>query len=358
VVEKIVLAIDRDNDLGRKAGIASPVIGRDANLNAAIKLAEADPEDSDINTIFGAIKVYDELKQKGEDVEVVTICGDERIGVISDSKIAEQLDEIAQKLGAKSVIVVTDGSEDEFVLPIISSRFRIDGVVRIIVKQSKTIESTYYLIKKMLDDPKIARATLAPLGIILTVYSISLILKNPEWGLGAITLVLGVYFLVKAYGFEESVENYLSTVKQSLMEGRLSFVMYIIALILFIIGIIQGFYNFWMLYNQKVMPGVVTLIVSFIYGSIWWIVASGLSATLGKIFDHILEKKSFKKHITMMFMIVAAGWAFWGASAFLLSKSNVINVGESPLQSLVMSIVAAILISLLGIIPLKIGHEG
>ena len=171
-------------------------------------------------------------------------------------------------------------------------------------------------------------------------------------------LVLGMYFLVKAYGFEESVENYFSMIKQSLIEGRLSFVMYVVALILFIIGIIQGFYYFWILYNQKVMPGVVTLIVSFIYGAIWWIVASGISATLGKIFDHILEKKPFRKHVTMMFMITAAGWAFWGASVYLLSKSNVIQSSESPLQSLIASIVAAILISLMGIIPLKIGHEG
>ncbi len=357
MVEKIVLAIDRDDDLGRKAGISSPVIGREANLKAAIKLAEVDPEDSDVNTIFGAIKVYDELKRAGEDVEIVTVCGDERVGVISDSKIAEQLDEIAEKLGAKSVVVVTDGSEDEFVLPVISSRFKIDGVVRIIVKQSKTIESTYYLIKKMLDDPKIARATLAPLGIILTVYSVSLILRNPEWGLGSIALVLGIYFLVKAYGFEESVVNYLGTVKRSLMEGRLSFVMYVIALILFVIGIVQGFYNFWVLYNGRVMPGVVTLIASFIYGAIWWIVASGLSATLGKIFDHVLEKKPVRKFVTMLFLIIASGWAFWGASVFLLSNSGVIET-SSPLRSLILSIFASVLISILGIVPLKIGHEG
>ncbi len=353
MVDKVVLAIDRDDDLGRKAGISSPVIGRDENLKAAIKLAEADPEDSDVNTIFGAIKVYDELKGRGEDVEIVTVCGDERVGTISDSKIAEQLDEIAERLGAKRVVVVTDGSEDEFVLPIIESRFKVDGVVRIIVKQSKTIESTYYLIKKMMNDPKVARATLAPLGIILTVYSISLILKNPEWGLGAITFVLGVYFLVKAYGLEESVESYISTIKRSLMEGRLSFVMYIIALILFIIGVVEGLYNFWMVYNRGVMPGIVTLAFSFIYGSIWWIVFSGISVTLGKIFDHILEGKPFRKFVTMIFLIIAAGWAFWGASLFMLG--DIIRVG-SPIRSLVMSMALAVFVSLLGIIPLK--YEG
>ena len=351
-----MLAIDRDDDLGRKAGISSPVIGREANLNAAIKLAEADPEDSDVNTIFGAIKVYDELKREGEDVEIVTVCGDERVGVVSDSKIAEQLDYIARILNAKSAVVVTDGSEDEFVLPIVASRFKIDGVVRIIVKQSRTIESTYYLIKKMLDDPKIARATLAPLGIILTVYSISLILKNPEWGLGAITLVLGIYFLVKAYGFEESVVGYLSTVKRSLMEGRLSFVMYIIAIILFVIGIVQGLYSFWLLSTSKVMPGIVTLVFAFVYGAIWWIVASGISATLGKIFDHYLEKKPFKRLVSALFLILASGFAFWGASVYMLS--SFIKVSGSPIQSLIASIVASILVSILGIIPLKIAHEG
>jgi putative membrane protein len=57
--EKLIIAIDRDDDLGRKAGIESPVIGRDNVLHAAIKFATTDPEDSDVNTIFGAIKIYD-----------------------------------------------------------------------------------------------------------------------------------------------------------------------------------------------------------------------------------------------------------------------------------------------------------
>ncbi len=46
----LVLAIDRDNDLGRKTGIRSPVIGREANLAAAQELGLADPEESDTNT--------------------------------------------------------------------------------------------------------------------------------------------------------------------------------------------------------------------------------------------------------------------------------------------------------------------
>ena len=346
MVKKIVLVIDRDNDLGRKAGVSSPIIGRKANLEAAIKLAEVDPEDSDLNTIFGAIKIYDELRRKGENVEIVTICGDEKVGIISDEKIAEQLDKIARITNADSVIVVTDGSEDEFVLPIISSRFRIDGIKRIVVKQSKTIESTYYLIKKMLDDPKIAKTTLTPLGIILIVYSISLIFRNPELGIGAITFFLGFYFLAKAYGFEETMMRYLLMIKSSLVEGRLSFIMYLLSIIIFSMGICIGIFN---VLTQPSLPGVAS-VATFIRTSIWWIVSSGILATLGKIFDLILEKKSFKKYISILFLMVASGFALWGASMFILALSGITHFS---IQDLIISIVGSIIISLIGIIPFR-----
>jgi len=351
VVDKIVLVIDRDDDLGRKAGISSPVIGRDKNLKSAIKLAEADPEDSDLNTIFSAIKIYDELRKKGENVEIVTICGDERVGMISDEKISKQLDLIKNELKAEKVVVVTDGSEDEYVIPLISSRFDIDGVIRVVVKQSKTIESTYYLIKKMFEDPKIAKSTLAPIGIILLVYSISLLLQTPELGVGAIALILGLYFIIKAYGFEESVESYFSTIKRSLMEGRLSFITYVIALLLFIIGIVQGSYYVWI----KAQSSLVVLITSFIYGSIWWIVSSGVFIAIGKIFDHIIEKKDFRKYISMMLLIISTGFVLWGSSRFIISMSE----ETSPeIQSLIASILASIFIAVLGVVPLKIRYEG
>ena len=35
----LVLCVDRDGDLGAKAGVKTPVTGRDANLNAAVSLA-------------------------------------------------------------------------------------------------------------------------------------------------------------------------------------------------------------------------------------------------------------------------------------------------------------------------------
>ena len=71
-MDVLVLCIDRDNDLGRKGGVISPVVGRQANIDAALKLGMADPEDSDVNTIFGGIKVLDDLALSGKIVEIAS----------------------------------------------------------------------------------------------------------------------------------------------------------------------------------------------------------------------------------------------------------------------------------------------
>ena len=144
-----MLCIDRDNDLGRKAGIEGSVVGREANIQAALKLGMADPEDSDINTIFGGIKIFDELLSEGTNAEIASIAGDVKVGLTSDSRLADQLEMLLQRLQPMSVVVVSDGAEDEAILPIIQSRVKVNGVRRIVVKQNPNLESTYYLIKQI-----------------------------------------------------------------------------------------------------------------------------------------------------------------------------------------------------------------
>ena len=45
----LVICIDRDDDLGRKTGLPTPVVGRNACIEAAQRLALEDPEDADSN---------------------------------------------------------------------------------------------------------------------------------------------------------------------------------------------------------------------------------------------------------------------------------------------------------------------
>ena len=83
----VVICVDRDNDVGEKTGINTPVIGRDACIEAAQRLALEDPEDADSNSIFSAVKTYEDLISKGYQVEVITVAGVKERGVQADEKI-------------------------------------------------------------------------------------------------------------------------------------------------------------------------------------------------------------------------------------------------------------------------------
>ena len=93
-MKTLVLCIDRDNDIGVKAGVKSPVVGRAQNLKAATALALRDPEDSDTNAIFAAISIYDDLVKKDIDAEIATISGDIDVGRKSDDTLTEQLEQV------------------------------------------------------------------------------------------------------------------------------------------------------------------------------------------------------------------------------------------------------------------------
>ncbi len=82
----IVICVDRDNDIGEKAGLDTPIIGKEASLSAATKLALADSEDSDVNAIFYAISVYDRLVEEAVEAELVLVAGDKKVGVTSDRR--------------------------------------------------------------------------------------------------------------------------------------------------------------------------------------------------------------------------------------------------------------------------------
>ena len=343
---KLILVIDRDDDIGRKAKIKTPVIGRENCLNAAVKLALSDPEDSDVNAIFQAVRLYDELKN----AEVAIVSGDEAVGVVSDTKIAKELDELKKLVNAESVIVVTDGSEDEFVLPIVSSRFKIDGVSRVVVKQSRTIESTYYLIKKLFEDPKIAKATLAPLGLILVVYAILTLTGKSYMAAGGVLLIFGLYMILKAYGMENYVEGVMENLKKSLQEGKITFITNLTAILIFIAGLIQGFNEFWKVYTQPVAAGVIILATSFVYGAVWWIVGASLFVSFGKILDGLLEGKSVRRMLASPFFIISAGLLFYGSSVLILSWSGYFEeLQRKAISDFLYSIFGAIVLSLIGV---------
>lgn len=90
-MKTLILNVDRDDDFGRKAKIKSPIVGIKDNINAANKLGQADPEDSDVNAIFSAISIYNSFISQNKDVDIATICGHMNVGIKSDEILAAHI---------------------------------------------------------------------------------------------------------------------------------------------------------------------------------------------------------------------------------------------------------------------------
>lgn len=351
-MDVLVLCIDRDNDLGRKAGIDSPILGREANVDAALRLAIADPEDSDINTIFGGIKVFDEIVAAGQKAEIASLAGDLKVGLISDNKLAVQLEGLIERLKPEGVIVVSDGAEDEAILPIIQSRIKVNGVRRVLVKQSPNLESTYYLLKQVFTDPKISHTVFIPPALALLMFAIFGFLGYPEGAWIAITGAVGLYLLFRGLGLDDSMEEAKQTLRSSLYAGKIAFITYILAAMLVVIATIQGAASFLQYSHEPIFHGYFTLIMIFINKSIWWYVAAAICINLGKIMDMYLEGEKDARTYSYLFFLVATGLVIWSASGFILASNADLNFGIGMVQSiqyLAVSAVVAVLIALVGV---------
>ncbi len=127
--------------------------------------------------------------------------GDKNVGVISDQKIAEQLELYLQMNEVQRAVFVSDGAEDETLVPIVQSRMKIDSVKRIVVMQSANLESTYYILKHAFSDPKISQTFFVPpLGLAFLIYAIFLLARYPEGAIVGILAAVGLYMLYRASG--------------------------------------------------------------------------------------------------------------------------------------------------------------
>ncbi|HML25410.1 MAG TPA: DUF373 family protein [Methanomethylovorans sp.] len=352
-MDTLVICIDRDNDLGEKAKVSSPIIGREENIKAAVALSIADPEDSDSNTIFGGVKVLDELRAKGLDAELITFAGDRKIGITSDQKISQQLDDILSRYPASNAIFISDGAEDETLLPIVQSRIKINSVRRIVIMQSSNLESTYYILKHAFNDPKISQTFFVPVGLAALIYSIFLLARYPEGAIIGILAAVGLYMLYR--GFGDTVTVMWNKIKDDFHMGKLVVVTHSAALLIIIVSFVQGLVSVWQYYTHGGIwyHGLVPLVTVFIHSSVWWLVLAAIIMNFGRMMDMYLHGKFSLRQISPSFYALSLGLLLWGATTYILAFNPVIE-GVQPsvvsgLQYFIYSIVIAIIIALAGI---------
>ena len=208
----LVICIDRDNDVGEKAGIVTPVVGRDACIEAAQRLALEDPEDADSNSIFSAVKTYEDLISKGYQVEVITVAGVKERGVQADEKILVETKKVLEKFSANGAVIVSDGEDDESVIPVIQNILPVVSVQRVVMKVSRSVEYSYAVFGKYLKmvayDTKYSKFFLGVPGILLLIGGIATVFGYTAEIFAVLVSILGGAFLIRAFDIDRAWKSW------------------------------------------------------------------------------------------------------------------------------------------------------
>jgi putative membrane protein len=323
----LVLCVDLDDDLGRKTDTETPVVGRDAVEEAAVALATADPEDSDVNVLFEGVHIADRITD--ESVEVAAVTGADASDVAANRALGEELDTVLAGLATGEdvrALVVTDGAQDESVLPVIRSRIAIDGVRRVVVRQAQDLESMYYTIKQVLDDPETRGTILIPLGILLLIYPLSIVadyLDMPGAVFGVTSGLIGIYLLSRGLALGERLDQVVERGRSALFAGRVTVVTSLVALILLAVGGVLGAREVTAVQAQATDPlDVIDVIAALVSGSVQWFAAAGVTSSLGRVVDEYLDGEFEWEHLNAPVYVVAIAFILHGVARFLLGVDD------------------------------------
>ncbi|MGM0604392.1 MAG: DUF373 family protein [Halobacteriota archaeon] len=344
----LVLCVDRSNDVGRKTSVRPPVAGWEAVRSLVTDVGLADPEDSAVNCLLEGLRVTRELRDSQEEATIAVISGRADSLVGADMSIADQLDELIARYDPDSAIVVTDSAQDERVVPVVESRLPIDGVDRVVVRQARDIESTYYLLKQFLADEELRTTVLVPLGIGLLLLPVLLIRFSLAVALSGLAALLGAALLYKGLGIDAFLETVPDRTREALYSGQVSVVTYVVAAGLTLVGLFFGA----LAISEPIDEGVLFLpAIQFVHSSVPWLATAGVTASAGRLLDELIGPDGNREpYLNLPVGIVAVGVVVRGFSGYFLDHS--MQVGPMILtssQRLAVFVVSGVIISVVGV---------
>jgi putative membrane protein len=364
----LILCVDRDGDLGTKAGIKTPLIGRTVNLDGAVSLALKDPEEPDANAMFEAVSLLDRLmkeKEPEETFEIATICGSELGGVSADRKLVGELEVILDSFNAKEVILVTDGYTDEAILPLVESRVPVSSVRRIVVKHSESIEETAQLfgkyMKMLVQNPKYSRIALGLPGTLMLIWIILALMQQPVfYYLITILLVISTFMLIKGFGVDRSAKGLYKWAKEyspPALPVQIGNYATIAGILCIAVSVYSGYSN--ALDNAKTLPVDMTgwlsslpsLAAYFLQGAVYLVVVGLCTILLGRsvrmYFTH--DVRVLRNAV----LIVSVAWS----SVIVNGAADVLISPAAGLLNLIFYIIVGILIAIASVLVILIVHR-
>jgi len=334
----LVICVDRDDDVGEKTGISTPVVGRNECIEAGQRLALEDPEDADSNAIFSAIKTYEDLVSRGYNAQVIIATGVTGRGVQADEKIAAEIKSVLKKFSADGAVIVSDGEDDEMVIPIIQNVIPVVSVQRVVMKVSRTIEHSYAVFGKFLKmvmyDPKYSKFFLGVPGILLLIGGVGAVTGYTAEIFAVLVSILGGAFLIRAFDIDKAWSNWAKPTP----EGFIRLFTLITGLILIAGSIPAGVTNVG-IENISADLGVLDILTDeiiigkFISGMIPFLWIGIGTIFVGILFNNWLNRKL--RHISDILRIIVLVSLYPTVYQF----TNILVVGESSF-SLILPLVA------------------
>lgn len=297
----LILCVDRDDDLGRKTGIQGPVVGREAVRTAAVQLSMADPEDSDTNTLWATLKHQDEARREareGETFEVACVTGHRVVGTKSDSRVVHQIETLLHELTPDRLVVVSDGAEDEHVLPLLESRIPIDAVHRVVVKQSRDLEGAYYLLVRLFEDERMRKRFILPASLAIIVFGAAFAMGHMALAVGGMLFTLGLFLLIHSMGWENALGRVAHDFYEGLRSGKMSFFTSVLAIALITFGVLRAYTDLHRtpdLADPVILAAQTDPLLLFLLMvsmSLWWIVGGLALNIIGRAVDDLFREGS------------------------------------------------------------------
>lgn len=357
----LILCVDRDADLEVKAGVRTPLVGREENLDAAVALALKDPEEPDANAMFEAIRVYDRLRAENNPVEafeIATLSGSELGGVGADRKIVAGLNELLASFSASEVILVTDGYSDEAVLPLVQSRVPVSSVRRIVVKHSESIEETAALLSRYLrtimDNPRYSRVALGLPGLLILILGVLWILGWVQYYVIAFVLVLSAFLLIKGFGIDRTAKGFYRWVKEYSpppLRVQISNFSVGVGALSIVLGVYLGWTNIPGSDIAAWLSNIPRIIGFFIGGSATLVVVGFTVPLLGRAIKWYIEHDA--RLLRNAVLIVIVGWS----QQILVATSELLVTPEIGYGRIIFSIVVGILMGIASVLIIFAVHR-
>ncbi len=358
----LVVCIDRGETV---TDIAEeiPVTGERAVRSLVTEVGLRDPESSRVNCLLEGLRLARELRAAGDDPLVAVVSGTDD-SVDADREIARQIDELLVAYDIESAVLVTDNAADERLVHVIESRVQVDAVSRVVVRQARDLESTYYLMKQFLADEELRQTVLVPLGVALLAVPVLLVFaESATVAIAAVAAIAGLFLLYKGFGIGDALTALTGGLREGLYTGRVSVVTSVVAVGLALVGLVAGVISATPLADEG---SILITVMAFLFDSVPWLATAALTASTGRAIDEWLQNDRVRtSSLNLPFVVVAVGFVIRGFAAYFLERAGVIDSFRIPPMSLgvvsiqgfsisgdvrlVAFVVAGVLVSLLGV---------